>query len=62
MTPTRIEIGGADKAERRVFKVRGMDCAEEVAVLKDGRLIDRFSTEALDGSQGLALKYQECLR
>ena len=35
MTPTRIEIGGADKAERRVFKVRGMDCAEEVAVLKD---------------------------
>ena len=35
MTPTRIESGGADKAERRVFKVRGMDCAEEVAVLKD---------------------------
>jgi putative ABC transport system ATP-binding protein len=36
--------------------------AQEVAVLKDGRLIDRFATEALDGTQGLAARYQECLR
>ena len=36
--------------------------AQEVAVLKDGRLIDRFPTGAIDGSQGLAARYQECLR
>jgi len=36
--------------------------AQEVAVLKDGRLIDRFATEAVDGSQALAARYQECLR
>ncbi len=36
--------------------------AQEVAVLKDGRLIDRFATETLDGTQGLAARYQECLR
>jgi putative ABC transport system ATP-binding protein len=33
--------------------------AQEVAVLKDGRLIERFPTE---GAQELALKYQEVLR
>jgi putative ABC transport system ATP-binding protein len=36
--------------------------AQEVAVLKDGRLIDRFPTDAIEGSQGLAARYQECLR
>jgi putative ABC transport system ATP-binding protein len=36
--------------------------AQEVAVLKDGRLIDRFATESLEGAQGLAVRYQECLR
>jgi putative ABC transport system ATP-binding protein len=36
--------------------------AQEVAVLKDGRLIDRFQTDAAEGSQGLAARYQECLR
>src|SRR5665213_1978055 len=36
--------------------------AQEVAVLKDGHLIDRFPTDALDGSPGLAARYQECLR
>lgn len=35
--------------------------AQEVAVLRDGKLVDRFSTESIDG-QGLALRYQECLR
>src|SRR3954468_2780407 len=33
--------------------------AQEVAVLKDGKLIERFPTE---GAQELALKYQEVLR
>jgi putative ABC transport system ATP-binding protein len=36
--------------------------AQEVAVLKDGKLIDRFPTDAIEGSQGLAARYQECLR
>jgi len=36
--------------------------AQEVAVLKDGRLVERFNTEEVDGGQGLALRYQECLR
>jgi putative ABC transport system ATP-binding protein len=36
--------------------------AQEVAVLKDGKLVDRFPVNGLDGGQGLALKYQECLR
>ncbi len=36
--------------------------AQEVAVLKDGRLIDRFGTEAIDGSLGLAARYQEVLK
>ena len=37
MTQTGIETPSEPNrtAERRVFKVRGMDCAEEVAVLKD---------------------------
>ena len=36
--------------------------AQEVAVLKDGRLIDRFPTDAVNGTQELAARYQECLR
>jgi putative ABC transport system ATP-binding protein len=36
--------------------------AGEVAVLKDGRLVEQFATSAVDGSQGLALRYQECLQ
>ncbi|HZK80568.1 MAG TPA: ABC transporter ATP-binding protein [Humisphaera sp.] len=36
--------------------------AQEVAILKDGRLIDRFATQAIDGSQALAARYQEVLR
>jgi putative ABC transport system ATP-binding protein len=36
--------------------------AQEVAVLKDGRLIERFPTEGPENGQGLAAKYQECLR
>jgi putative ABC transport system ATP-binding protein len=36
--------------------------AQEVAVLKDGRLIDRFPTDAVHGTQELAARYQECLR
>lgn len=35
--------------------------AKEVAVLKDGLLIDRFATSAVDGAQGLAARYQESL-
>ena len=37
MTQTGIEPPSERNrtAERRVFKIRGMDCAEEVAVLKD---------------------------
>jgi len=37
MTRTGAETSSesARAAERRVFKVRGMDCAEEVAVLRD---------------------------
>jgi putative ABC transport system ATP-binding protein len=33
--------------------------AQEVAVLKDGKLVDRFPTE---GESALAMRYQECLR
>ena len=33
--------------------------AQEVAVLKDGKLIERFATE---GAQELAIKYQEVLK
>jgi putative ABC transport system ATP-binding protein len=36
--------------------------AQEVVILKDGRLIDRFATQAVDGSQALAARYQEVLR
>lgn len=36
--------------------------AQEVAVLRDGRLIERFPTEGPDNGQGLAARYQECLR
>ena len=36
--------------------------AQEVAVLKDGRLVERFPTEGTNGGQGLALRYQESLR
>jgi putative ABC transport system ATP-binding protein len=36
--------------------------AQEVAVLKDGRLMERFATADVAGSEGLALRYQECLR
>ncbi len=35
--------------------------AQDVIVLRDGRLVERFATDGID-SQGLALKYQECLR
>jgi len=35
--------------------------AREVAVLRDGRLLERFATEGVDG-QGLAAKYHQCLR
>jgi putative ABC transport system ATP-binding protein len=36
--------------------------AQDVAVMKDGRLIDRFSTQDLHDSHDLALRYQECIR
>jgi putative ABC transport system ATP-binding protein len=36
--------------------------AQEVAVIKDGRLVQRFPTEGANGGQSLALRYQECLR
>ncbi len=37
--------------------------AQEVAVLKDGKLIERFPTEGNgNGGQMLAARYQECLR
>ena len=36
--------------------------AREVAVLKDGKLVDRFPTDQLDGHQALAARYQECLQ
>jgi len=36
--------------------------AQEVAVLKDGRLVQRFPTEGPGNGQGLAARYQECLR
>jgi putative ABC transport system ATP-binding protein len=36
--------------------------AQEVAVLKDGRLVKRFATEETGGGEGLALRYQESLR
>jgi putative ABC transport system ATP-binding protein len=36
--------------------------AQEVAVLKDGRLVDRFTTAEVGDAQGLALRYQKCLQ
>jgi putative ABC transport system ATP-binding protein len=36
--------------------------AQEVAVLKDGKLIERFPTDGPGNGQGLAARYQECLR
>jgi putative ABC transport system ATP-binding protein len=36
--------------------------AQEVAVLKDGKLIERFPTEGPGAGQELALRYQEVLR
>jgi len=35
--------------------------AQEVAVLRDGELVERFGTEGIDGP-GLAVRYQEVLR
>ena len=35
---------------------------QEVAVLKDGRLVERFATQEVNGHQELAARYQECLR
>ena len=35
--------------------------AQEVAVLKDGKLVDRFSTIGLGDSHQLALRYQDAL-
>jgi putative ABC transport system ATP-binding protein len=36
--------------------------SQEVAVIKDGRLVERFGTQETNGGQALALRYQECLR
>jgi putative ABC transport system ATP-binding protein len=36
--------------------------AQEVAVLKDGRLVERFATGETNGHEGLALRYHEILR
>jgi putative ABC transport system ATP-binding protein len=36
--------------------------AQEVAVMKDGKLIDRFPTRETAGTQELAMRYQESLR
>src|SRR5688500_6985667 len=36
--------------------------ASEVAVLKDGKLVERFATEDVKGGEALAMRYQECIR
>jgi len=36
--------------------------AQEVAVLKDGVLVERFAVDEADGRQGLAARYQESLK
>jgi Zn2+/Cd2+-exporting ATPase len=61
MTDTGIETPSElnRTAERRVFKVRGMDCAEEVAVLKDvvGPVVggaSRLSFDILNGRMTVA--------
>jgi putative ABC transport system ATP-binding protein len=36
--------------------------AHEVAIMKDGHLIEHFPTQQVDGVQDLAMRYQECLK
>ncbi len=36
--------------------------ASDVVVIKDGKLVDRFTTESVGDQQALALKYQEAVR
>ena len=36
--------------------------AQEVAVIKDGLLVERFDTNQTEGGQGLAVRYQESVR
>jgi putative ABC transport system ATP-binding protein len=36
--------------------------AQEVAVLRDGKLVERFATEEAGGAAAVALRYQECLK
>jgi putative ABC transport system ATP-binding protein len=36
--------------------------ASEVAILRDGTLIDRFATDGLSGARDLAVRYQEAIR
>jgi putative ABC transport system ATP-binding protein len=36
--------------------------AQEVAVLRDGKLVERFATEEIGGGAALALRYQEILK
>jgi len=36
--------------------------ASDVLVIKDGKLIERFTTESVGDQQGLALRYQEAVR
>jgi len=36
--------------------------AQEVAIMKDGRLVDRFETTGLGDGQSLAMRYQQCVR
>jgi putative ABC transport system ATP-binding protein len=36
--------------------------AQEVAVLRDGKLVERFATDETKGEAGVAMRYQECLR
>jgi putative ABC transport system ATP-binding protein len=36
--------------------------AQEVAVIKDGRLVERFATGEVSGGEALAIRYQECLK
>jgi ABC-type lipoprotein export system ATPase subunit len=36
--------------------------AQDVAMLKDGKLVGRFAVESVDGQQGVAVRYQESMR
>jgi putative ABC transport system ATP-binding protein len=36
--------------------------AQEVAVIKDGKLVKRFPTDEVNGTQELAIRYQESIR